>query len=412
MRNLGFWSGALLMSAVVSSAKAVPVLTLLPNPAGYISSFARAISADGRCVVGEADFIAVVRLCNGQAEVLPGIAGLSGSPQGLDITADGKTIVGATGSGSATQNRVAFIWTEGVGISELPGLNGAGGTSRSSAFAITGDGRFIAGQSRPAGTGPSQFQAVRWQAGIPVPLDTNNQLSREIVAGSGISADGTIIIGNGVLADGSQRAFIWKESGGFSVLGLPVGTAFTSSSVAAISDDGKVISALFFDDAGNSSNVLVDNNGSVISTISAASLAGFNNPFISGLTANGKFGIGTIQKQVTCDANGCPQNQFAIIYDEAVGLRLFEDWFAELGGILPTGFLSFSLSDISPDGRFISGNASRRIPFNNDPFATQDVSTAFIIDLQAITMNVPEPASGVLLLMGVVGIYQSRRRKI
>jgi uncharacterized membrane protein len=414
LRRLIF-SVSVIAAAMAGAVVAAPVMTLLPTPANYSEAVAYTVTADGRCAAGQAFDLsstrlrtAAIRWCDGVATVLPDVAGFSGFQQGFAITDDGKTIVGATGQGGpSAQPRVAFIWTEGVGTQELPGLQGGGGPSRSTALAITPDGRYVAGLSRPFGTGPNQFEAVRWQAGVPLQLDPGGALDRENVALMGISADGKVIVGSGNLpGDDPQRGFVWREATGFTVLGLPVGSGFTDSEARAVSADGTRIAGRFvsFSNAQNNSAVIWDGNGTVLSTLS---LSGMYDPSITSLNANGTFGVGSISRDLFCNPGvPCITESLAVIYEEATGLRLFDDWFAGIGGVLPTGFGTVSLTQVTADGRYIVGQAYDGVD------GTLGYGTPFILDLQGASVTIPEPAAAILLLTGLMMVSRARRTQV
>jgi uncharacterized membrane protein len=115
-------------------------MVALPGPS---DSGAWGISADGSVIVGNAGGQAY-RWTESGAMALGDLPGGSLSGAGLEVSADGTTIVGFSNSGFDQ----AFVWTSAggmVGLGDLPG-----GTARSLALAVSGDGSLVGGLSGTA----------------------------------------------------------------------------------------------------------------------------------------------------------------------------------------------------------------------------------------------------------------------
>lgn len=144
---------------------------MVPLSLSRVTSDAWGVSDDGSVIVGSA---------NGQAyrwTASAGIVGLGNLPgQGYswakDISGDGSTVVGW----STQPEQKAFRWTDDTGMTELGSLPG------SQAVAVSADGSVIAGFS--------QSGAFRWTA-------QRGMVSIGAGGASGISADGSVIVGGG-----------------------------------------------------------------------------------------------------------------------------------------------------------------------------------------------------------------------
>jgi probable HAF family extracellular repeat protein len=136
------------------------------------------------------------------------------------ISADGSVVVGE--GQDASNNPEAFRWTASagmIGLGDLPG-----GLFTSSANAVSGDGSVVVGFGNAA-TGQTGF---RWTASTGMVEFTGGDLT-------GISADGSVMVGNGVVLG----AFRWTASGGSVSLGnLPGGF---SSAAFGVSLDGSTV---------------------------------------------------------------------------------------------------------------------------------------------------------------------------
>ncbi len=172
-----------------------------------------------------------------------GLGDLPGSIFSSDssgVSADGSVVVGASFSGNGLEGE-AFRWTQDtgiIGIGDLPG-----GLFVSAAFDLSGDGSIVVGASFSAASSSSTVipptEAFRWTAetGI-IGLGDLPEGGFSSFA-SGISSDGTVIVGNSNGPQGTE-AFRWTAETGLEGLGdLPEG-GFSSQAVRA-SADGSVI---------------------------------------------------------------------------------------------------------------------------------------------------------------------------
>lgn len=117
------------------------------------------------------------------------------------------------------------------GLGHLPG-----GSSYSSAYAVSGDGSTIVGRSSSA----NGYEAFRWTAaGGMIGLGIASGSTSSV--GTSVSSDGAVIVGYNSNDGGSvQQAFRWTASGGMTTLGSYPGPS-TSSDARAISGDGTTV---------------------------------------------------------------------------------------------------------------------------------------------------------------------------
>ena len=190
-----------------------------PSDLGIGDVVPQAISGDGRSFVSTTandafDGRAEATLFSGGAQFLGVLPGELASSQALDISQDGSTVVGLSSrraAGTGAIEREAFRWTAEtgmVGLGDLPG-----GDFDSRAFAASGDGSIVVGESETSGGATRAFiwdesngmrdlkQALRDDFGLGTPGFT--RLNEAV----GISADGRVITGTGI--NFSNRLEAW-----------------------------------------------------------------------------------------------------------------------------------------------------------------------------------------------------------
>ncbi len=148
-----------------------------------------------------------------------------GKTLGTAISADGSTIVGRDSSENYLRNGEAFLWTADDGFIGL-GRLGDVGTSGASALTTSGlFGTMVVGSSA-AGIelGQADGRAFLWTSDLGM-VDLKSFLTSRgadltgwtLTGATGISADGTTIVGNGVDAYGRDQAWIARLSGATAV---------------------------------------------------------------------------------------------------------------------------------------------------------------------------------------------------
>jgi probable HAF family extracellular repeat protein len=212
---------------------------------GATNSEAIAVSADGSVVAGRvrnANYTNVQAFRWTQASGMVGLGFLSGGnySQANGINRDGNILVGSSNY-SSTNNFEAFRWTQAGG---MVGLGFLSGGNNSGANAISSDGNVIVGSSND---GNGNTQAIRWtQAGGMVGLGflTGGNYSEAYAT----SANGSVIVGFSNSGSSSGDAFRWTSAGGMVsvadwLTGAGVSIAgFTQfSSASGVSADGSTV---------------------------------------------------------------------------------------------------------------------------------------------------------------------------
>jgi len=218
-----------LTSGVAAASTApFPVLTDLGLLPAGIGSRANAVSANGKVVVGQgwdATYAPWIFRWTDEAGMvgLNGVA-IQGSANALNF--DGSVIVGGTGSNGAQQ---AFRWDALSGVQSLGDLGG----THSIAWGVSADGSVVVGE---ANDGAALRRAFRWTAALGMHDLGSLSVGGSSVA-SAISNDGAVIVGSAA-ATGGTRAFRW-EGGTMVDLGTLPGS--TSSGAFAVNADGNVV---------------------------------------------------------------------------------------------------------------------------------------------------------------------------
>ncbi|MCF6432856.1 hypothetical protein [Leisingera sp. MMG026] len=193
---------------------------------GGESSFAKAVSDDGRIVVGVSGSSVGERAFMWTEE--QGMVSLGVLPGGAEsrataISADGSTIVGKSDSEAGWR---AFRWTEETGMVSLGEVDGHRQTG---ATAVSGDGTVVVGSVGGLG-GRSAF---RWTADSGITFIGTEDLHRDSAA-LGVSGDGQVIVGRV-----GFRAFRWTASEGVVLLKSVQGEKLRYAHDASL--DGSVI---------------------------------------------------------------------------------------------------------------------------------------------------------------------------
>lgn len=229
---------------------------------GYIP---RALSADGRVVVGDSELGHAVRWTESQ-----GWSVLAFNSQAFGVSANGSVVVGDGPNG-------AFRWTAATGVEPLGTLTGY---DRSSARAVSADGTRVVGTaSLNSGLG---MQAFRWTA-------TERLVGLGFLPGYpgysqafSVSGDGTIVVGTA-----QSEGFRWNSSAGMVGFGSFQGSPIAGGRVSA---DGQTI-------VGSYSTVWRATTGwralRDILADDGINLAGWSLQGISGVSGTGRVMAGT-----------------------------------------------------------------------------------------------------------------------
>ncbi len=241
-----------------------PVGALVPLPdisGGPFDSGAKAISADGRTVVGYGSIPFVISAAlwrNGTVLDLGAFPGAFGNSIARDVSADGQIVVGSSATSGPLNE--AFRWTEGTGMVSLgryPGWPESDDQGSTGAGAISGDGRVIYG----GGFAPMNgMGALRWtEAEGMVLLPFEASIKAASFDGATVVGD-TLYVGNPEVHLGP---FIWDECYGLHPLRtwLPQRydidlTDFLIAVAEDVSDDGRTIVGMAFTEGTQEGYVL------------------------------------------------------------------------------------------------------------------------------------------------------------
>jgi probable HAF family extracellular repeat protein len=199
----------------------------------------------------------------------------------------------------------------------------------------------------------------------------------------GISADGSVIVGDALNAANSSEAFRWTESDGLVGLGIPTG--MIGSGAVAVSADGQVIVGSFTDGSeGGSEAFRWTQAGGMVGLGGAGSYA-------ADVSGDGNIIVGAM-------------NTGAFVWTEQRGLQSLQTIFTHefsLGGQL-AGWQLQTAEAMSEDGRVFGGEAL-------DPSGREE---AWIVDLgRPLSLTpVPEPSTyGLLAAALLVALALARR---
>lgn len=287
-----------------------------------------------------------------------------GSTRGGVASYTGSVIVTTTRSWQASR------WTNEtglIGIGDLPG-----GDVYSIASGISNDGSVIIGQSK-SGSG---FEAYRW-------TETTGMIGLGDLPGGtfdsrgfGVSNDGQFVVGQSTSTYG-REAFLWTESSG--MIGLGSFEESLESSAYAITDDGSIVVGRCY--------------------------SGRDEAFMW-TEATGMIGLGDLPggivsswaRDVTGDGSiiiGCSQTDIgweSFIWDQAHGMRNLEEILESDYGLDLTGWTLTWASGISDDGTVIVGRGY-------NPAGEREAWVA----------TIPEPTT--FLLLGLGGLMLRKRRQ-
>jgi probable HAF family extracellular repeat protein len=337
-----------------------------------LSTNAYGVSADGSIVVGTSNESgtppqAFIWSATGGMQPL-GVLNFPTGP-GSDsaaaaVSSDGSTVVGASaqGRGSSAQGE-AFRWTRATGIIGLGYLSAipsnVGPTGVSYATGVNADGSVIVGASQNAS---SFSEAFRWtQVGGMVGLgslggsEVGGRGRQAIVSSAnGVSADGSVVVGQAADASNYLEAFRWTQGGGMvglgSLGGLSLGNVFSHPALSdadAVSADGSVVVG----QAADRSNVLEAfrwTRATGMIGLGFVDGAGVNYPgsVALGVNSNGSVIVG--------QSSNASNTSEAFRWTQATGIRSLAGLLAGAGVNLG-GWQLLTANAVSLDGQFIVG---------------------------------------------------------
>ena len=356
-------------------------------PLGMLSgknhSSALGISPDGRFVVGRSGDEAF-RWSQEDGMIDLNFSELSpsnSSPIAEDVSADGSIVVGGDGVANA------YRWENGVVevIGDLTTIgrteDSPGGTRMVSGHGMSADGSVIVGNT-PGAAESDSFRIVNGQ------IEPIGDLpgGRHASGASSVSADGTVVAGTGRSERGGE-VYRW-EDGTMEPLGDLDGGDFRSKS-RMVSADGSTIVGWGTSELGREAFVWTRESGMVgigdlpgETTDSVARAVNGDGSVVVG-GANGGGPTEDLDAFIWDEQNGMRHLQNVLVADYGLGDAL-SGWTLLLAGAISDDASTIAGAGINPDG----------------------LIEAFVVNLS----QVPEPNSMVLALTGIVWLVSFRRR--
>lgn len=363
-------AGVVAAPALASGASFVPLGDL---PGGAFGSSASAISADGSTVVGSSDsgsgHEAFVWTRSGGIVGLGDLADGNFDSRATSVSADGSTIVGRGTSGQGSE---AVLWTASGGMTRID-LQRDGLTS-SDATGVSADGSTVVGIIR--GFDQPQVEAFRWTpSGGAVGLGFLPQASSQSFATS-VSGDGSNVAGFSRSPERRFEAFVWNASTGMVGLVNLQGGGPIASVANAISADGST----------------------VVGTSGSEAFRWFAS---SGMVGLGRLPGDLFSEALAVSADGSTvvgrgrsdAGSEAFIWTEGNGLQSLQVLLTALGVDL-TGWQLVDAAGVSADGLRIVGSGI-------NPSGQREGFVAIV----------PEPGTGLLVGMGLIGLGTRRARR-
>jgi probable HAF family extracellular repeat protein len=335
-----------------------------------------------------------------------GFQGLGANRCGANsISDDGTVLVGSQYVGSWSCDYAAVRWSEATGWVGLKDLPPSGYVSGNNCYAsgVSADGTVI------VGAGSSAYvmhpnEACRWISPTYSPQGLGSSTSRA----SAVSADGSVIVGT----NSSDEAFRWTEATG--MVGLGGGP---SSSASDISADGSVVVGTWNDEAfrwtattgmvglgylpgaswSQASRVSAD--GLVIVGTCGYSWSSYQEAF-RWTAATGMVGLGYLPGTSKSQATGVSGDGSVIVgqcdgqvfvWDAINGMRNLQDVLINDFGLDLTGWSLYYASDVSADGQRIVGAGINPAGSSETWLATIPAPIMFVLSLDIKPGACPNP---------------------
>jgi probable HAF family extracellular repeat protein len=365
--GVGLLSSLIIMGASLS-AHAVQFIPLGDLSGGAFYSYATGVSADGSVVVGYSDAVSGNEAFRWtRIDGMVGLGYLAGggtASRAYGVSADGSVVVGWSDSSSGTQ---AFRWTQSTGMTSLgvlpPGNFGE-------AYGVSADGSVVVGVNYSASR--NYVEAFRWQDGVMTGLGYETYAR-------GVSADGSVVVGTG----GLDEAVRWE---GGVMTGLRALPHSTISHALGVSADGSVV---------------VGVSGEAFRWTEATGMVGlgdfpggFSSSAARGVSADGSIVVGSSYSSLGYEA---------FVWDQTYGMRSLREVLVNTYSLSSqlVGWNLTAATAISADGRTIVG-------YGTNP---SGYTEAWLVGGLGPVGRVPEPATGYLLGMGILGLAGLARRR-
>jgi uncharacterized membrane protein len=324
VRHFALSSAAFLLAAGTAHAQ-VRVLRVPSHPT-YGQLIPRAISGDGRVVVGYGGGRAMVWVIDQGIEVASG-APLGNNSTASGISYDGSIVAGVTSVGTQT----GFQWNRATGAVSLLV---SGGIRIASVSAVSGDGLTIVGDH---GSGGRRAAFWRNATGVTLLPDTPTRL-RPLFAAE-VSHNGTEIVGVAV----GGVPFAWSADVGSFIVPVPEG--ITGAAQLSMTANGDAIFGMGYTPIPGDGQAFTwnpDTGASVIPPLEGYDLDLF------GASADGRIVVGAAQPN-----DGSPV-EFATIRTLGLETVLLGDYFALYGSTHPNSDFGKAF-DVADDGTVILG---------------------------------------------------------
>jgi probable HAF family extracellular repeat protein len=314
-------------AASLASASGAFFLPLGDLPGGPFHTWAFGISADGSTVVGrskssDADSNSHEAFRWTQSTGMVGLGDVvGGAPRSRaeDVSADGSVVAGSSGNGWP------FLWTQATGMVEIEDTTGTYMSARP--FGLSADGTTMVGTGRTANAGNEAF---RWTAGTGyvavgfLPSTIHDSFLTDV------SADGSVATGFSFHHGTDVEPMIWTAAGLDSLGDVPGGDPYALA--WGISADGTTVVGDAHID-GTSEPWLWSAKTGFVLPDSTHDAGWFN-----AVSADGSVAVGSV----------------GLIWDAVNGMRDLTIVLAD-EGIDITGWSITSISDVSADGRTMTG---------------------------------------------------------
>jgi probable HAF family extracellular repeat protein len=378
----------------IAKVQAQPTLISMGDlPGGTIFSLANGVSSNGSVAVGSSISTLspgpeAFRWLSPTMVGLGDLAGGAGASYGLGVSGDGLVVVGQSGSALASLGE-AFRWTSGGG---MVGLNSLGDSTMSQANAASTDGSVVVGFRSPL----SGSESFRWTSGGGMASLVDLAGGSTESQARGVSGDGSIVVGYGTAAEG-RRGTVWTSGTGMLSLGTIGPSGSSASEAYAISSDGTTI-------VGWSHNAVGDTEA-FRTTVGVPGLIGLGDlgggafhSIAKGVSSDGSLIVGT-------GTTGGGGNAF--FWTAGSGMTDLMGYLMGAGTDVSAWTKLTEATGVSADGTTIVGYGTRLSDGSTQAFQVYDSGR---FGLGAASSTAPEPATLVLLMLGLLGGLRNSRR--
>lgn len=253
-----------------------------------------------------------------------------------DLSSNGSVVLGHSWDGTPTKGLTPAIWSLDSGTRALPMVLGAEALR---VFAISADGTTVVGHAIDPAT--AKRVGVRWTRGGSVTIIPPSAEQTAVFAHD-TNVDGSVVVGQVRLTDGSSRAYIWTQGGGLRLLEHPA--AFADSIAMAVDDSGATV--VGFAQAGHAAVPCLWNADGAVTVLPSSADSDYS--IAQGISGDGRRVIGSWSDDLG--------TYFAYVWDQDSGL-------IDLG----LGGETNGVQSISRDGRIVAwASGSESLIFDDE----------------------------------------------